>query len=76
MSTASAPAVFNFKSSSFLGEKALREERRGRRRARSFQVVERAAEPFVHEDRDGCRAGFLELRGQVGGIGVGAEVAR
>ena len=49
-----------------LGEKALREERRRRRRARGSQVVERAAEPLVHEDRDGCSAGFLELRGQVG----------
>ena len=57
-------------------EEPLGQERQPGGGARSTKVVDGAREALVDEDRDGCRAGLLELRRQPGRIRVGPEVAR
>ena len=56
-------------------EEPLREQRQRRRRARRTQVVPRAAEALVDEDRDRGRAGALVRGGERCRIGVGTQVA-
>ena len=56
-------------------EEALGEQRQARGCARGAQVVPRAAEALVDEDRDRRGAGALVGGGELGRIGVRAEVA-
>ena len=58
-----------------LGEEALGEQRRSRRRPRGLEIVDRAAEALVDEDRDRSRAGVGELSREPGGIGVRPQVS-
>jgi hypothetical protein len=58
-----------------VGEETFGEERRRRRCARGFEIVERAAEALVDEDRDRRGTRVRELCGESSWVGVGAEVA-
>src|SRR5207247_2509207 len=56
------------------GEETLGEERHRSRGACGLEIVERAAEALIDENRDGCGARVRELRGESGRVGVGTEV--
>src|SRR5919204_192528 len=58
------------------GEESLCQQRRGCRRPRGLQIVERAPEALVDEHGDRGRARIRELCGQPGRIRVGTQVAR
>ena len=75
-SIASAPASRSSRSVLFRREEALAEKRRVGRRARGAEVVDRPGEALVDEHRDRRGAGARELRRELRGIGVGAQVAR
>ena len=61
---------------SFLLEEALRQERRGARRAGRAQIADGTAEALVDEDRHSCGAGLCESGRELRGIGVRAEISR
>ena len=71
-STASAPASRRAARLPGLAEEALREQRQRRRLPRRPQVVDRAAEALVHENRDRGGACALERGSEGGWIGFRA----